>query len=75
MAHCTICGKTTKFGNRLSRSLQRTRRKMKPNLQRVGGLVLCTRCLRSLRRSVKLEAESRLQTHQKQADSAPAARA
>ncbi|GEM_PF-925739 len=56
MAHCTVCGTTTKFGNKLSRSLQRTRRKMKPNLQKVGGLVLCTRCLRTLRKKVKSEA-------------------
>ena len=56
MAHCTICEKTTRFGNRLSRSLQRSRRKMKPNIQKVGGLVLCTRCLRTIRREVKQQA-------------------
>ncbi|MDO8472169.1 MAG: bL28 family ribosomal protein [bacterium] len=53
MAHCTVCGNTTQFGNTLSRSLQRTKRTMKPNLQKVGGLVLCTRCLRSLRKRIR----------------------
>jgi len=60
MAHCTVCGSTTKFGNTLSRSLQRTRRTMKPNLQQVGGLVLCTRCLRTLRKRIKEETSKAL---------------
>ena len=55
MAYCSICGVTTKFGNSLSRSLQRTSRTMKPNLQKVGGLVLCTRCLRTIRNKVAKE--------------------
>lgn len=57
MAHCTVCEKTTRFGNNMSRSLQRTRRKMKPNIQKVGGLVLCTRCLRNVRKQVALTLE------------------
>ena len=61
MAHCTICEKTTRFGNRLSRSLQRSRRKMKPNLQKVGGLVVCTRCLRTLRKQVNQQAQQVLE--------------
>lgn len=28
---------------------------MKPNLQKVGGLVLCTRCLRTIRNKVAQE--------------------
>lgn len=57
MAYCSICGVTTKFGNTLSRSLQRTSRKMKPNLQKVGGVKLCTRCLRTLRNKVAKEVQ------------------
>lgn len=32
--------------------MQHTRRKMKANIQQVGGLVVCTRCLRTLRKHV-----------------------
>ncbi|MFQ5922180.1 MAG: 50S ribosomal protein L28 [Anaerolineales bacterium] len=56
MAHCESCGKTTAFGQSRSFSMKATKRKFKPNLQRVrvleeGRLVrrtLCTKCIKRL---------------------------
>ena len=55
MAKCEICGKTVTTGMNVSHSHIRTKRKIKPNLQRVRAIVdntpcritVCTRCLRS----------------------------
>ncbi len=52
---CEICGKGSRFGNRISHAHNLTRRRWNVNLQRVravvnGGhrrLLVCTRCLRS----------------------------
>jgi large subunit ribosomal protein L28 len=52
---CDICGKHPSTGNRVSHANNRTRRRWKPNLQRVrasvgGGvrhLLACTRGIRS----------------------------
>lgn len=58
MAHCEHCGKKTQFGKNRSFSMNATRRKFKPNLQKVkvledGRLVqktLCTKCIKRLSR-------------------------
>ncbi|MEE9508115.1 MAG: 50S ribosomal protein L28 [Anaerolineales bacterium] len=58
MAKCANCGKTTKFGQSRSFSMKATKRKFRPNLQRVrvmekGRLVqktLCTKCIKRLAR-------------------------
>lgn len=55
MAKCEVCGKTMQTGMKVSHSHIRTKRKWKPNLQRVRVVVggtpqrinVCTRCLRS----------------------------
>ena len=55
MAKCEVCGKTMQTGMKVSHSHIRTKRKWKPNLQRVKVVVggtpqrihACTRCLRS----------------------------
>lgn len=55
MAKCEVCGKTMQTGMRVSHSHIRTKRKLKPNLQKVRAVVngtpqrvtVCTRCLRS----------------------------
>lgn len=60
MAKCDKCGKTTTFGNNRSFSMRATRRKFRPNLQRVsimenGRLVrkmLCTSCIRTMAKTV-----------------------
>ncbi|HLG20286.1 MAG TPA: 50S ribosomal protein L28 [Bdellovibrionota bacterium] len=52
---CGICGKKPVYGNKVSHSNNRTRRRWLPNLKRVHVIVdgvsktirLCTRCIRS----------------------------
>jgi large subunit ribosomal protein L28 len=52
---CNVCGKRPSVGNNVSHANNRTKRRWKPNLQRVktkvgGGakrVLVCTRCLRS----------------------------
>ncbi len=52
---CIICGKNTKTGNQVSHSNVRTKRKWKPNIQKVKVLIkgtpqkvnVCTRCLKA----------------------------
>lgn len=53
--HCSICGKTTVTGRRISHAHNVSSRTWKPNLQRVRATIdgavrrvwVCTRCLRS----------------------------
>jgi large subunit ribosomal protein L28 len=52
---CVACGKQISSGNNVSHAKNRTRKKIKPNLQRVKIILkgrvtrelVCTRCLRS----------------------------
>ncbi|MDQ4026796.1 MAG: 50S ribosomal protein L28 [Actinomycetota bacterium] len=52
---CDICGKTPGFGNNISHSHRRSRRRYNPNIQRlrilVGGVPrranVCTKCLKA----------------------------
>jgi len=53
MAHCTLCLKRAVSGNQVSHSQIHTKRKFKPNLQKVNGIVVCTRCLRTLNKEKK----------------------
>jgi large subunit ribosomal protein L28 len=54
-AHCDICGKKPGFGNNISHSHRRTRRRFNPNVQRmrafVGGVPkrvnVCAKCLKA----------------------------
>ncbi len=54
-AVCDICGKTPRFGMRVSHSHRRTKRRFNPNVHRVRALVggtpkrlhVCTRCLKA----------------------------
>ena len=56
MAKCEMCGKKPMFGQNRSHSMKATKRKFKPNLQRItvyenGQPVrktLCTKCIKSL---------------------------
>jgi large subunit ribosomal protein L28 len=58
MAKCQNCGKTTTFGQSRSFSMKSTKRKFRPNLQKVrvmenGRLVqktLCAKCIKRLAR-------------------------
>jgi len=49
MAKCTICNRGAASGNQISHSQIHTKRKFKPNLQKVNGLLLCTRCLKTIK--------------------------
>ncbi len=54
-AVCDICGKKPGFGNNISHSHRRTRRRWNPNVQKirvtVGGaprrITVCTKCLKA----------------------------
>lgn len=58
MAKCAHCGKTTTFGQNRSFSMKATKRKFKPNLQKVqvmesGRMVqktLCAKCIKRMAR-------------------------
>ncbi len=57
---CAHCGKTTTFGHNRSFSMRATNRTFRPNLQRVTVIekgrkvrkVLCTKCIRTLTKTV-----------------------
>jgi len=59
MAKCDLCGKRPQFGHNVSRSGRRTKRKWKPNIQRVTVMIgnrrqrmnLCAKCLRTLHKT------------------------
>lgn len=62
MARCTLCEKKAVSGSNVSHSQIHTKRKFKPNLQKVNGLTLCAQCLRTLKKEDKKSAtESRTQ--------------
>ena len=52
---CDVCGKEPGFGNKISRSHRRTRRRWNPNVQRVRAMVggtpkrlyVCTSCIKA----------------------------
>jgi large subunit ribosomal protein L28 len=52
---CDICGKTPGFGNNISHSHRRSRRRFNPNIQKmrvvIGGapkrVFVCTKCLKA----------------------------
>jgi len=48
---CEICGKSATSGKNKPHSLHRTNRTIKANLQKSGGKLVCTRCLKTMRKS------------------------
>lgn len=48
MNTCQICGKTVSMGYNRPHSQHRTKKQIKPNIQKIRGLYLCTRCLRTI---------------------------
>lgn len=50
MAKCMLCGKGPVSANNVPHSQHKTKRVMKPNIQKFHGVKLCTRCLRSLKK-------------------------
>ncbi len=55
MARCTLCDKKAVSGSNVSHSQVHTKRKFKPNLQKVNGLVLCTKCLKTIKMIARKE--------------------
>jgi large subunit ribosomal protein L28 len=55
MARCTLCDKRAVSGNAVSHAQNHTKRKFKPNLQKVNGILMCTQCLRTLDKLNKKE--------------------
>lgn len=55
MARCTLCDKKAVSGSNVSHSQVHTKRKFKPNLQKVNGLILCTKCLKTIRTIARKE--------------------
>lgn len=51
MAKCALCLKSKTSGNAVSHSQIHTKREFKPNLQKVGGLMICTRCLKTVKKA------------------------
>ncbi|MEI6499058.1 MAG: bL28 family ribosomal protein [bacterium] len=49
MGRCLICKKSAASGNTISHSQIHTKRKFKPNLQKVNGMLLCTKCLKTIK--------------------------
>lgn len=60
MAICTFCRKRAVSGNAVSHSQIHTKRRFKPNLQKVNGLVLCTKCLRTIKKYQREDAASEI---------------
>lgn len=50
MARCAICDKKAVSGSAVSHSQIHTKRTFKPNLQKVYGVVMCTRCIKTLKK-------------------------
>lgn len=48
MSICEICQKSEQIGFNRPNSQHRTKRIIKPNLQKVNNKKICTRCLRTL---------------------------
>lgn len=44
---CQICGKTISVAYNRPHSLHKTKRTVKANIQKIRGLMVCTRCLRT----------------------------
>ena len=59
MAKCEICGKSPQFGHNVSHSKRATNRRFDANIKRMlleldgrkRRIYICTRCLRTMRRS------------------------
>ena len=56
MAKCELCGKGPVAGHNVPKSQHKTNRMLQPNVQRVDGIKMCTRCLRTLKRAAEIAA-------------------
>jgi large subunit ribosomal protein L28 len=49
MAKCELCGKGPVAGKNVPHSQHKTNRIIRPNIQKVKGVKVCTRCIRTLK--------------------------
>ena len=70
MARCTICDKKAVSGSNVSHSQVHTKRRFKPNLQKVSGLVLCTKCLRTIKKIAGEESAKLAEAQEQKTESA-----
>lgn len=47
--YCTVCGKSVASGYNRPNSLHKTKRIIKPNLQKYKNKLVCTSCLKSIK--------------------------
>lgn len=50
MAKCLLCAKGPVSGQNVPKSMHKTKRRIQPNVQKINGIKMCTRCLRSIKR-------------------------
>jgi ribosomal protein L28 len=50
---CQLCGKAPRVGYNRPKSLHKTQRVILPNLQKWNGLVICSRCRKTLNKKSK----------------------
>ncbi|MEI8143206.1 MAG: bL28 family ribosomal protein [Candidatus Berkelbacteria bacterium] len=62
MAHCLICKKGVSAGSNISHSKVHTKRQFKANLQKVNGVILCTKCLKTIKTNLRNEQAYAAQT-------------
>lgn len=62
MASCTLCKKRAKSGSKVSHSQIHTKRTFKPNLQKVNGVILCTRCIKTIKNKMHAHASAEVVT-------------
>jgi len=63
MASCTLCDKRAKSGSAVSHSQVHTKRRFKPNLQKVNGVILCTRCIKTIKRKTQVHSSAEVVTN------------
>lgn len=50
MSVCNLCAKTPTVANNVPKSVHKTKRAAKPNLQKISGILICTRCARTIKK-------------------------
>lgn len=55
MARCMVCKKSATSGSNVSHAQNKTKRKFRPNLQKVNGMILCSKCIKTIKKINKEE--------------------
>ena len=67
MARCSICKKRAKSGSNVSHAQNRTKRKFRPNIQKVNGVILCSKCIKTIKKINREEMAKEAQAKEKKA--------